>query len=597
MPDVSSRLLRLEITPGSSSIALGQTVQFKATGIFNDGSSKDETESAVWKSSNSGVAKIDARGLSTSFSVGRTMMVANVAGIESSAPLIVSKASMVNIVVDPPVSSIALGTTAQLKATATFTDSSKQDVTNRVTWVSSEPDIVVISSTGLAFSRSAGNASITATSGAVNASSQLTVTPAALVNISVSQDRSAVALGTGVQFKAQGVYTDGSTRDLTSSVSWSSSPQGVVRINTSGLATGLKMGTATVNARSESITGAGTLTVSAALLTSIAVTSDKVMMPLGTAQQMTAIGTYSDGSTRDLSNSVSWSSASHQIVEVSSSGLASAKALGTAVVSASASGISGAAPMTVSSPTLTSISVSPLNPTVPLLGGIRLSASGSFTDGSTQDLTSAVTWSVEKASVVNVSSTGNATAQRVGSTGVTATYSGIEGTTSITVEPIASVSYFAIEPNGVDTSLRFTNPGGDQPDLCAMVYVFDQDQQMAECCGCRSSQDGLRTLSLNKNLTGNPLTGQVPVTGSILLVTADYGSNPSCNASSITPAGSANAWATHLQSLTPDADAVFEESLSQIPLRAPLASSLQAQCSFIQQLGGGQGICSCGTGH
>src|SRR5260370_42419182 len=99
---------------------------------------------------------------------------------------------------------------------------------------------------------------------------------AARVAISGGQDRSAVPLGTTAQLRAHGVYTDGSTHDLTSSASWSSSPQGVVEVSTSGLATGLKIGTATVNARSESITGAGTLTVSAAQLTSIAITSGKV---------------------------------------------------------------------------------------------------------------------------------------------------------------------------------------------------------------------------------------------------------------------------------------------------------------------------------
>ena len=86
------------------------------------------------------------------------------------------------------------------------------------------------------------------------------------------------------------------------------------------------------------------------------------------------------------------------------------------------------------------------------------------------------------------------------------------------------------------------------------------------------------------------------ITGSVMLVTADYVSNSSCNPSLITPAGMGIAWATHLQA-TSAADAVTEEQLSMSPLSTTLASGLQAQCSFIQQLGGGQGSCSCGTGH
>src|SRR5579859_8145648 len=62
MLSISSQLPQLEITPQTSHIALGETVQFKATGKFTDGSSKDETKSVVWTSSNGSVATIDPRG-------------------------------------------------------------------------------------------------------------------------------------------------------------------------------------------------------------------------------------------------------------------------------------------------------------------------------------------------------------------------------------------------------------------------------------------------------------------------------------------------------------------------------------------------------
>lgn len=593
----SSGLTHLEITPEVSSIALGQTIHFKATGILKNSSSKDETQSAVWTSSNGSVARIDATGFATSVAVGNATVIVTVGGLSDSATLTVSKAAIVSITVDPSASLIALGATAQLKATGSYTDQSTHDVTNIVTWKSSEPNIATVSSTGLIGSRSIGNASITATSGATNASCQLTVQPAALVSIAVTRDHATVALGTTVQFKAQGVYTDGSKGDLTDSVSWSSTPHGIVSINPAGLATGEKIGTATVNAQSEAVTGVNTLAVSAALLTSITVTSHTDMMPLGTTQQMSAIGRYTDGSSRDLTNSASWVSASDHVVSISGSGVADAKSLGASIISATSAGISGSALLTVSQAALTTIGISPANSTIPLASNLQLAAIGSFTDASMRDVTNSVVWGVDNTSVVNVSSTGNATARHVGSTGVNATLSGIQSSTTIVVEPIAAISYFTAEPNGVDTTLRLTNPGGDEPNLCAMMYVFNQDQQMAECCGCRISQDGLRTLSLDRDLIGNPLTGTVPVKGSVILATADSVSNPSCDPSSITPTGAAISWATHLQSPAPNFSAITEEPLSQTPLKGTLQSALQAQCKFIQQLGGGQGLCSCGTGH
>ncbi|HLK09762.1 MAG TPA: hypothetical protein VKW76_00095 [Candidatus Binatia bacterium] len=56
--------------------------------------------------------------------------------------------------------------------------------------------------------------------------------------------------------------------------------------------------------------------------------------------------------------------------------------------------------------------------------------------------------------------------------------------------------------------------------LCALVYVFDADQQMAACCGCPVSANGLRTLSVTKDLTANPLTGVKPTTGVIKLLSS-----------------------------------------------------------------------------
>jgi len=596
-PSTSSELTQLQITPQASSVALGQTVQFHATGIFNDGSSQDETKLAVWTSSNSGVASIDATGFATSVSVGNALVAANVGGVQSSVAVTVSQAAIVSIAVGPPASSIALGTTAQLKATGTYTDQSTRDITNIVTWESSQPDVAVVSPAGLAASQSVGAAVITASLGSANASCQLTVLPAALVALSVSQDRSTVPLGTTAQFKAQGIYTDRRTRDLTTSVSWRSSSPGVVAVNASGLATGLKAGTATIKAASGNITGAGALTVSAAFLASIAVTSGKATMPLGTTRQMTATGTYSDDSTHDLTSSVLWSSASNQVVSISKNGVADAKALGATLISATASSISGSASVIVSAPALTSISVLPLNPTIPLESSLQFTVSGNFTDGSKQDLTTSVIWTVDNASVANLSSTGTANAQQAGSTRVEATLHGVQGYTIIVVEPSAATSYFSTSPNKIDTTFRLTNPGSDEPNLCAMAYVFDQDQQMAECCGCMISRDGLRTLSLKRDLIGNPLTGSAPVAGSVLLVTADYSSNPSCNASSLTPEGTLVGWATHLQSVTQSSSAISEQAFSQMPLSATLSSALQAQCQFIQLLGGGHGICSCGTGH
>jgi hypothetical protein len=424
----------------------------------------------------------------------------------------------------------------------------------------------------------------------------LTVSAAGLASIAVSENHATIPLGTTAQFTAKGVYTDGSAQDLTNSVSWTSSPSGIVSISSSGLATGKAVGAAAVSAKSGSVTGTRALTVSAAVLTSIRVVSALQAMPLGTVQQLTAIGTFSDGSTRDLTASAGWSSASADIVSISRSGLAAANSIGNTTVSARAASIGGSAPLAVSAAALMSISISPANPMMPLGSSRQLAATGLYTDGSMHDVTQSVTWNVDNPLIAKVSGMGVATAQQVGATGVESSLGGIVGSVTLTVQPLAAVGYFTHITGDADATIRITNTGSTGQNLCAMVYVFDQDQQMAECCGCRISSDGLRTFSLSKDLVGNPLTGTSPIAGSVTIVTADYVSNPSCNAASITPSGIGIAWTTHLQNPSVDEPATTEVPLSFTPLNSTLSSALQAQCSFIQQLGGGHGICGCGTG-
>ena len=586
-------VVSIAVSPSDLSIPLGNQIQLTATGTFTDKSTQDVTNLVTWASSQPGVALVSSSGLAVSRSVGTSAITATLDSVNASSPLTVSPAVLVSLVMSENHATIPLGTTAQFTAKGVYTDGSQQDLTNSVSWTAAPSGVVSISSSGLATGRAVGAATVSATSGSVSSTGALTVSAAGLVSIVMSENHATIPLGTTAQFMAKGVYTDGSTQDLTNSVSWTSLPSGILSINSSGLAMGKAIGAATVSAKSGSVSGTGTLTVSAAVLTSIGVVSALQAMPVGSKQQLTAIGTFSDGSTSNLTASVAWSSASADIVSISPNGLAAANSIGNTTVSATSAAITGIVPLAVSTAALASISISPPNPTMPLGSSQQLAATGLYTDGSTHDVTQSVTWNVDNPVIANVSGTGVATAEQIGTTGVESSLGDIVGSATLTVQPLAAVGYFTHITPDADATIRITNTGSTGLNLCAMVYVFDQDQQMAECCGCVISPDGLRTFSLSKDFLGNPLTGVSPVAGSVTIVTADYMSNPSCNAASITPSGIGIAWTTHLQN---PQSSTTEVPLSFTSLSSTLSSALQAQCSFIQQLGAGQGICGCGTG-
>jgi len=147
-----------------------------------------------------------------------------------------------------------------------------------------------------------------------------------------------------------------------------------------------------------------------------------------------------------------------------------------------------------------------------------------------------------------------------------------------------------------DATVRISNPGLTYGNLCAMVYVFDADQQLSECCGCVETHNGLRTISVRSNLTSNPLTGVVSTNGVIKVVSAAVNNSPCDPTSNVKPTANLRAWTTHIQNAVGAAFPITETEFSDSTLGATELANLQAQCAFIGILGSGHGLCTCGTG-
>jgi hypothetical protein len=162
---------------------------------------------------------------------------------------------------------------------------------------------------------------------------------------------------------------------------------------------------------------------------------------------------------------------------------------------------------------------------------------------------------------------------------------------------VYKVNYFANNAAPApDATVRIDNPGLTYGNLCAMIYVFDQDQQLSECCGCIETHNGLRTLSVRSNLTSNPLTGVVSHAGVIKVVSAAVNNSPCDPTSNVTATPNLRVWVTHIQNAVGGAYPITETESSDSTLGATELANLQAQCSFINILGSGQGVCSCGSG-
>jgi hypothetical protein len=447
-------LVSIAVTPAIPTIPLGTTEQFTATGTYTDGSTQTITDTVQWSSATPTVATISnaapTQGLASSANEGEgsTIISATSGTISGSTTLTVTAATLVSIAVTPATPSIAAGTTEQFTATGTFTDGSTQNLTSTATWSSDTPATATINTTGLAQSVAVGTANITATSGTVSSSTELTVTAAALLSIAITPPAATVALGTTEQFTATGTYTDGSTQVLTQSGQWSSSVAGVATISnttsTAGLASTLTTGTTTIGISSGTISATATLVVNPAALVSIAINPQTPTIALGTTQQFRATGTYTDGSTQDLTTVVTWNSSSTTVAIIGNAlgsyGLATSSGQGTATISATSGSISASTTLTVAGPTLLSIAITPAAISISLGYGEQFAATATYTDGSTQDITQSATWTSSVPAVAAINSTGYAISIYPGSTTISASSASVTGSASLVVNPAVAVS-------------------------------------------------------------------------------------------------------------------------------------------------------------
>jgi hypothetical protein len=171
------------------------------------------------------------------------------------------------------------------------------------------------------------------------------------------------------------------------------------------------------------------------------------------------------------------------------------------------------------------------------------------------------------------------------------------GSPAAAAQDVFQVNYFsnANTSGAPDGTLRITNPGLTYGNLCALIYVFDADQQLSECCGCVQSPDGLRTLSVNQDLTKNPLTGVKSTNGVVKIVSARFLPSDPCRPTA-DPEPNLRAFMTHLVFDKHKDWIVLETESLDSTLGANELAALQAQCTFIQTFGSGHGICTCGTG-
>jgi hypothetical protein len=174
-------------------------------------------------------------------------------------------------------------------------------------------------------------------------------------------------------------------------------------------------------------------------------------------------------------------------------------------------------------------------------------------------------------------------------------------------------SYIDISNSGANgASLLGPGFGGASGNICVNVYAFSPDEQLISCCSCLVTPDGLVHLSVNADLTSKTLTGVIPTSVVVKLVSTlagTGGTGTSCSNSAATvafpgpaaPAAGAIvpgmvAWGTTLHPQGGSA-VTTETAFTPATLSAGEVASISGRCASILGNGSGFGICnSCKAG-
>ena len=175
-------------------------------------------------------------------------------------------------------------------------------------------------------------------------------------------------------------------------------------------------------------------------LTTITVTPVTPSVPINQTVQMTATGTYDDGSVKNITGSVSWSLSPASFATITSGGLLKGMAQGSTTLNASSANITGSTTVTVLLANVVSIQIAPSSTTINSGQTVPYTATATLADGTTQDISSTATWkvvaqgtnqqptciSIAQGSPFNVTDNGGCTLPLV--LNITASYTGNSGT-------------------------------------------------------------------------------------------------------------------------------------------------------------------------
>ena len=411
-PPANVAVSSVSVSPSSSELVIGGTVQLSATVSPSNATDK----SVTWSSSNQTVATVTPTGLVTAKAEGSANITANASGKTAICKVTVKKPTIAVTSIELDQTDITLNKGASQTLKATVKPDNATD--KNVTWASSKTDIATIDNTGKVTAVAKGVATITASCGGKTATCKVTVT-VSVESITLSETTLNLEKGTSVTLTATVKPDDANDKTVT----WSSSNTSVATVTSGGVVVAVGGGSTTVMATAGGQTAVCNVTVTVPV-TGITLDQPSMNLVKGETKALTATVSPTDATDK----TVTWTSNNSSIASVDNYGIVTAQGGGTTTIVATCGGKTAYCNVTVTVP----VSSVTLNKTeLSLKEGTSEALTATVNPDDATDRT--VTWTSSNSSVATVDNTGKVTAIAPGSAQITAASGGKSAVCTVTV--------------------------------------------------------------------------------------------------------------------------------------------------------------------
>ena len=524
--DSQISISQIKILASSGSLAVGGIKQqYSAVAVYANGGTADISNdpNIVWQIvGDNDVAQINAQTglLTTGNKVGDIRVQVDYAGKIDSVGLSVVNEKVVSLTINAPGINLPLGSKLQYNATAHYNSGKSDDVTNSVIWRSESPSVAVIDPyTGELTALNTGNTTINASLNSMDGIAiksntlDLKVVNDSITKLVISAPANSLpAGGISQQYKAFAYYGDGGVYDVTTStnINWSvsgSAPAAIIdNLNHKGLLTTSVSitGTVTVNAIFNGVAADEvSLVVVDRQPRQLVISASQNSLPVGISQQYKAYAIYDNFDQSDVTDKVTWSIDNTELATITPTGVATTKALGTVIVSASlpTTKLLANSSLNINSRQQLSLILSPSSAILPVGLTQHYQAIAFYDNGESADVSSSVNWSSSVPTTASITN-GLATGLESGNTVIKASLNGQTAIGNLTVNN-ATLKSVSVVPATLQLALNTTY------QLKAIGSYDNITQQELSSCNWTSNNAAVTVDALTGAITAHKIGNAV----------------------------------------------------------------------------------------